>query len=320
MAGKRKPSASPDEFPIEPIATLRGCGSTVFSIAPWAGMFATVHADGTLRLWSESGDFVAVVIRQLCGDAFGWGDVLVSTRMMIYPRLEIRLWKKSDVVGRKLRSGNNIGFLESIRTLNRYDPRDGDEGYLDASGTFQMHQVVDIVEPWDDRLVLCYDDGDIETWDENGATLSRMIGHKGRITAVVALGEKLASASLDYTLRIWDATGACVSVMKHSGLTQNVMAWGERFAIAYADGTVRTWSGGAFELCDELPVRAATKTHYVCVREGALVTWSKTFVTLAHDGFGAEPMRLYSDKFLRVTHGLLATRDADAIRVWGVLE
>jgi WD40 repeat protein len=77
-------------------------------------------------------------------------------------------------------------------------------------------------------------------------------GHSGAIRNVVFApdGQRLLSASLDGTARLWDADGTELAVLRgHAGpVWRAVFATGdERIATASADGTVRLWDGAGNE-------------------------------------------------------------------------
>ena len=299
------------EFLIEPIATLRGHRSAICSIAPWADMFVTVHADASVRLWSSSGaSFSVLDIRARA--AFGWGDALVA--LTVGPRYNaIELWKASRADGPTLRSGRRVGIVERFRIL---------KNQIDASTI--------VVDPWGDRLVVPQPNGDVETWDERGAVLSRMIGHREQIWCSAALGEKLATAGREPLVRIWNKTGACVAILERdprvSGnaisfgapLPIHMLAWGERLAVEYNDGLVCTWAD-SIERSGMLSSEPTGAGMYAW--GGMLVTRASAFVARVWDEVGGVSKRpLNVNYFSHLTHGMLATYDAEGIRVWDVPE
>ena len=303
------------EFLIEPIATLRGCDSSrAISIAPWAGMFATTHAGDAMRLWNSVGECV-FVSNHFMHDAFGLGDALVSVSAT-HPDYRIDFWKKGRA-GPKLRSGVEVGCLERFRTLTHRMTERWSASYA-------------VIKPWNNRLVVALSNGDVETWDERGAVLSRMIGHSSKIRFAVAMGERLATVAGAYDVRIWNEAGACVSILNRceTGRDLNfaercvfrVLAWGERVAVAYGDDLVRAWTDST-EYLDLFLPRSAAGHASMFAWGGRIVTRARAGRAHAWDEFGNRSTHsLNVDAFSHSTHGLLAFRDSDAIRVWDVPE
>jgi len=89
--------------------------------------------------------------------------------------------------------------------------------------------------------------------DKWGACLQTLEGHSGSISSVTFSHDsaRLASASGDYTVKIWDASsGACLQTLKgHSDYVHSVAFSYDsaRLASASRDNTVRIWdtSSGA---------------------------------------------------------------------------
>lgn len=77
--------------------------------------------------------------------------------------------------------------------------------------------------------------------------LQTLEGHSNSVDLIAwsQNGSRLASASYDKTVRIWDpATGQCASILKGHSNSINSIAWsqdGSRTASASSDNTVRIW-------------------------------------------------------------------------------
>jgi len=88
--------------------------------------------------------------------------------------------------------------------------------------------------------------GEVELWQEN-ALFKKLSGHRQRIHRLAwsPNGDRLASASEDGTVRVWNhATGETTHVLKGHHNTVFDVAWrpgGQRLATAGADGTVKIW-------------------------------------------------------------------------------
>lgn len=83
--------------------------------------------------------------------------------------------------------------------------------------------------------------------DNWSACLSTLEGHRKMINSVAWSHDstRLASASDDYTVKIWDpATGQCVSMLEGHSNSVNSVAWSKdpsRLASASFDSTVKIW-------------------------------------------------------------------------------
>ncbi len=95
----------------------------------------------------------------------------------------------------------------------------------------------------------------IKTWDTaTGHLIQTLRGHKNWVTAVAVSpsGRRIASASLDCTIRLWDAESGqeLIALTGHPGPPFWDVAFspdGHTIASASDDGLVRLWDGRPYE-------------------------------------------------------------------------
>ena len=87
----------------------------------------------------------------------------------------------------------------------------------------------------------------MKVWNLSSQKTLTLKGHTGPINGVALSPDRkrLASASIDQTVKVWDATSgqATLTLKGHTGGVNSVAfsADGERLASASDDGTVKVW-------------------------------------------------------------------------------
>jgi WD40 repeat protein len=145
--------------------------------------------------------------------------------------------------------------------------------------------------PETSRLVSGSVDKSIRVWDyaaaSGGACLHTMVGHTGRINALVVVAPSVvASASGDRTLRYWDCDrGGCVHTqLAHTGdvtVVQSLHDSRRRLVTASWDQTIRVWRGFAsVKRCSTLDSHTNTITRVGASPDGSVVVSSSHDCTL----------------------------------------
>ncbi len=116
--------------------------------------------------------------------------------------------EKEEVEKEILTDGYEISYVASNGGFPRIFDTNGKVHDMDGEGN-----ITDGVSPIDDNIVTCAvtsdkykaygtQKGDI-FWDDGSGNLTRLVGHESKITALKFSGNRLYSASMDRTLRLW---------------------------------------------------------------------------------------------------------------------
>ncbi len=95
--------------------------------------------------------------------------------------------------------------------------------------------------------------GSIKVWAmSTGAPWAcerELLGHAGGVCPLAGWRDKVASGSLDGSIRVWDAgTGALDATLAgHSRAVRALVVHGDRLLSASYDGTIRAWALGTWE-------------------------------------------------------------------------
>ena len=108
-----------------------------------------------------------------------------------------------------------------------------------------------------------------------------LIGHEGGVTAVAfaPTGERLASASVDRSVRLWDLLAGTETVLLGHSKEVTSLAWdpsGKRIATASRDGSVRIWAADGI-------AQDVYSGHLAAVRSVAFTADGKRFFSVSDD-------------------------------------
>ena len=157
--------------------------------------------------------------------------------------------------------------------------------------------------------------------------------HTGGVYSVTALGDgRLASASADNTVRVWDASvegpGVCLRVLEgHTDLVTSVTALGDgRLASASSDRTVRVWDPDTGECLRVLEGHTEVVTSVTALANGRLASASLDTTVRVWDASSGVCLRVleHPDVVLSVTalgplgeeQRLASASHDNTVRVW----
>jgi WD40 repeat protein len=161
-----------------------------------------------------------------------------------------------------------------------------------------------------------------------GACEAVLDGHTEGVTSVTALGDgRLASASSDKMVRVWDASsGICLRVLEgHTGCVNSVTALGDgRLASASDDKTVLVWDASSGFCLRVLEGHTRHVNSVTAVGDGRLASASSDKTVRLWNASSGVCLRVLEGHTKRVnsvtalSDGRLATASSDmTVRVWG---
>lgn len=104
-------------------------------------------------------------------------------------------------------------------------------------------------------------DGRVEVYSADGlARQSSWPAHKGRVTAVAAVGTSLVSAGEDGAVHLWDPAGKKLKTFAGTSPCRSVAVRETRFAVGTADGTVSVYDAPAGALVKRVKGRPMSVT------------------------------------------------------------
>ncbi|MFZ4664838.1 MAG: hypothetical protein ACOYME_00235 [Prochlorotrichaceae cyanobacterium] len=213
---------SDPQSPPQPVATLEGHQGPIWQItfSPKGDSLATTSADGTVRLWSRSGEFQS---------------------SLTYPEGEIYSVTFSP-------NGQEIATASSDGVVRRWNL----EGL--PLSTIQAHKGAAFsvaYNPQGDQLVSGGADAIVHLWSLNGEPLQTLTGQQDQIFDVTfnTKGDRIASAGADGTARLWDSSGNLLAELRgHVSPVWRVTFsppssdHEEQILTSGADGTSRLWN------------------------------------------------------------------------------
>ncbi len=98
------------------------------------------------------------------------------------------------------------------------------------------------------RVATASRDRTIRIWEE-GKEVQRLTGHAGFVEALAYGGDVLASGATDAAIRLWDGSGACTATLLGHEARVHAIAFRDERVLSYGADGVRTWLPS---LCDSL--------------------------------------------------------------------
>ncbi|MHA1572890.1 MAG: hypothetical protein ACTSX8_02750 [Alphaproteobacteria bacterium] len=157
---------------------------------------------------------------------------------------------------------------------------------------------------WRGQLAVGYWDGEISVWSRDLFWREKSLrGHTEAVKALVEWQELLASCSLDYTIRLWNAAGECVRVLEgHTGGVMCLAVYGDLLASGSRDCSMRLWNAAG-----ECTAVLEGEGMVVCltVFNGCLVSGSddKTVMFCNERGEQVRKFNVYSEPVCLSTWG-----------------
>lgn len=115
--------------------------------------------------------------------------------------------------------------------------------------SFQHDDWVSAVDCQKDIVTGSYD-GSIRLWSLTGECKETLTGHSGPIKGVKVFGNKMASASQDMTVRVWEGTQCLYECRGHEAGVESIDTTEGYLLSASADSSLMIWTAGSEDLED----------------------------------------------------------------------
>eukprot|EP00253_Pinus_taeda_P021228 PITA_21228 len=114
-----------------------------------------------------------------------------------------------------------------------------------------------------DQMILAgTHDGTILAWKFNPTTntfdlATSLTGHMLPVVSLVSRKDKLFSASMDHTIRVWDLeTFQCIQTLRnHTSVVMSLLCWDQFLLSCSLDGTVKVWAATSTIALEEIYTR-----------------------------------------------------------------
>ena len=100
---------------------------------------------------------------------------------------------------------------------------------------------------WEGQLISGHRYGRVRVWDvSTGERRRELVGHTGRVCSLCVVGSRLASGSLDNSIKVWTLGQGpewqCERTLTgHSGLVESLAGWEGKLISGSWDRTIRVW-------------------------------------------------------------------------------
>jgi WD40 repeat protein len=306
------------------ISTLRGHTGQLWSvdISPDGKQILTAAADGSVRLWAAD---TGAPLRTIAAHPEGELDAAWTPAGLVVSAGSdgmVKLWDPATGAARGVLDGK-LGPLTGV-SVDPTGSRITADTLSGAVRVWNLPEVGDGVvvgeprpetsaraafSPSGDRIALAFTDGatlggGAEVWTIDGKRRVALEGHRQGVWYAVfdPAGTRVATASLDNTARIWNATtGKAIHVLRGHDARVTDVTWsrdGALVATGSADNTIKIWDAATGETVHGLRGHTAQVNRLVFTADGLLISaaadgtarvWDprrgSLLATFAHGGF-----------------------------------
>jgi len=238
---------------------LEGHSDLVSSISfsPDGQLIASASRDQTVRLWSQSGKFLALLkghTDSVSSVAFSSDNQLIASGSWDGA---VKIWRRDGTLLETLRGPQSHIYSVSFSPKGQMIAAavaDGTIRLWTISGkliqTIQGHEggVASVsFNPTGELIASAGEDKTIRLWTIDGKLQQTLSGHERRVNSVTFSpdGQTIASASADRTVKLWTSSGTLLKTLSYHQnrvLSVAFSSDGQQLASASADNTVKLMS------------------------------------------------------------------------------
>ncbi|MGB3510567.1 MAG: caspase family protein [Microcoleaceae cyanobacterium] len=224
------------------------------NFSPDGELIASGSDDGTIKLWTSSGDEVST-LKGHGGAVYSVtfspnGKILASASDDGTVKLWSRNGKQITTITGHQGPVNSVSFSPDGQAIASA----GVDGTIKLwnlqgreIGSFKAHQDTIYSISYGKVLASASEDKTVKLWDNQGKLLATLKGYKDRVLSVSVSpdGETIASASWDNTVKVWGLDGEEIGTLsghKSPVISVNFSRDGKTIASASTDGVIKLWS------------------------------------------------------------------------------